>query len=65
MIFDEFSSFFYRYTEMGSVQLLESLVRRFFIDFGKLFFKVVVFLLESPFLAFNPFGNPTCDLQRN
>ena len=29
---------FFRYTEMRSVQLLESIVRRFFIDFGKLFF---------------------------
>ena len=33
-----------------NVQLLQSIVRRFFIDFGKLVSKMIVFLLESSFL---------------
>ena len=33
-----------------NAQLLESIVRRIFIDFGKLFCKVVVISVESPFL---------------
>ena len=36
---------------MWSLQLQESIVRRIFIDFGKLFFKVVIFSVESSFLS--------------
>ena len=50
MIIGKFSSFFYRYIEMRSVKLLESIVRRIFYRFLKTFVKVVVFLVGSPFL---------------
>ena len=38
-------------------QLPESIVRRFFIDFGEMLSKMIVFLLESPFLVLKPFRN--------
>jgi len=40
---------------MWSVQLLESIVRWFFIDFGKLFFQSGCIFLESPFLVYITF----------
>ena len=39
MIIGKFSNFFFRYAEMQSVQLLESIVRRIFYRFWKTFFQ--------------------------
>ena len=54
MNIEEFSSFFFRCTELRSPKFLESIARRIFYRFWKLFLKVVIFSLKSPKLLSKP-----------
>ena len=62
MIFDGFISFFFRYLEMWSVQLQKSIVKRIFIDFGKLFSKWLYFFWKAHFCNLNRWGLPNSSL---